>query len=154
MDDKKTYLTQDEAISLGIPLGIPPVDADKNRIDKNRIDKNIYVQHQKDVEELFESLWKLYLRKEGKNQVSKKSKEELFSIGFEKVKSCIEKYAKEKEGCDKQYILMGSTFFNGRYKDYLEDEHEKTPDPPIEEPEPIDVDYQNNFIDADSWEED
>ena len=39
---------------------------------------NIYIcpnEHQKEVDELFESLWKLYPRKEGKSQVSKKTKE-------------------------------------------------------------------------------
>lgn len=122
MDDNKQYLTQNEAISLGIPLGIPLVGAEKKRREKNRIDINVQKEHQKEVDDLFESLWKLYIRKEGKSQVNKKAKEEIFEIGFDRMKASIEKYAREKQGTDKQYLLMGSTFFNGRYKDYLEEQ--------------------------------
>ena len=60
--------------------------------------------------------------------MNKKAKEEIFEIGFDRMKASIEKYAREKQGTDKQYLLMGSTFFNGRYKDYLEEEQK-----PIEE---------------------
>lgn len=128
MDDNKQYLTQSEADSLGIPLGIPLVGTEKKRREENRIDNNSPNEHQKEVDELFESLWKLYLRKEGKSQVNKKSKEEIFKVGYDRMKLCIEKYTNLKKGSDKQYILMGSTFFNGRYKDYL-----------VEEPKPIEV---------------
>lgn len=151
-DDKKVYHTQDEAISLGIPVGIPTVDTDKNRIDKNRIDKNINVHHRKDVDELFESLWKLYIRKEGKNQVSKKAKEELFEAGFDTVKASIDNYAKQKADSEKRYILMGSTFFNGRWKDYVEEnvvEEKKDTNNLIQYPkekEEIDEEYQKNFL--------
>lgn len=40
MDDNKQYLSTDEANSLGIPLGIPMVDADKNSKDKSSKEKN------------------------------------------------------------------------------------------------------------------
>lgn len=127
IDNNKQYLTQNEAISLGIPLGIPLVGAEKKRIEKKRID-NI----QNDIDELFESLWKLYIRKEGKSQVSKKSKEEIFKIGYERMAKSIEKYKSQVANTEKKYILMGSTFFNGRYKDYLEEVKEE-PQPEVEE---------------------
>ena len=104
-------------------------------IEKEK-EKDIYIskkQHQKDVDDLFESLWKLYIRKEGKSQVNKKAKEEIFNIGYERMKQCIEKYARLQKDSEKKYILMGSTFFNGRYKDYL-DEPTVTEEPE-EEPE-------------------
>lgn len=124
MDDNKSYLTQNEAISRGIPLGIPVVGTEKKRIEEKRKDNNSSNEkkkHQIEVENLFDSLWKIYVRKEGKSQVNQKSKEEIFNIGFDRMEKCITKYAQSKKGCDKKYLLMGSTFFNGRYKDYLEE---------------------------------
>ena len=49
------------------------------------------------------------------------------------MKDCIDKYARMKQGSDKKYILMGSTFFNGRYKDYLEEEKTVEESKPVEE---------------------
>lgn len=40
MDNNKQYLSEDEANQLGIPLGIPTVNAEENRIDKNSKEKN------------------------------------------------------------------------------------------------------------------
>lgn len=144
LDSNKQYLTQSEANSLGIPNGIPDgiplVGEDKNRKEENR---NICAKaHEKEVNELFESLWNLYIRKKGKNQVSKKSKEEIFKIGFDRMKRCIDRYAIEKKGCEEKYILMGSTFFNGRYKDYLEEEKVmEEPESVEEEPEMTDEEW-------------
>lgn len=71
-----------------------------------------------EINALFERLWKIYIRKEGKSQVSKKAKKELFECGYDRVARSIENYIKIKSGTEKQYLLMGSTFFNGRWKDY------------------------------------
>ena len=52
------------------------------------------------------------------------------------MKKCIEKY--NANVCDyaTRYQLMGSTFFNGRYKDYLDSEPVKSPkQEQVEEPE-------------------
>ena len=101
------------------------INIDSQKLEKDEKKK----QHEQELNDFFESIWKLYIRKEGKSDVSKKTKEELFKVGYDRIKKCIEKYAKEKAGCEKKYILMGSTFFNGRYKDYLEDE--KTVQPKV-----------------------
>lgn len=133
----------------------PRIDIDiEEDINNNICSKS---QHQKEVDELFESLWKLYIRKEGKSQVKKASKEKMFAIGFDKMKECIEKYAAGKQGCDKQYILMGSTFFNGRYEDYLKPE-EKEKDVPMVKNQNEGLDKVVSLEDDDSnsqeWEED
>ena len=98
------------------------IDIDKE-IDK---DNNIVV--------FFESVWKLYPRKEGKSAISKSQKKKLYKLGYEKLSKAIIKYADEVKGRDKQYILMGSTFFNGRYEDYLDDDvaSEVVTDPSME----------------------
>lgn len=77
---------------------------------------NKYIYSAKDVEEI----WKLYPNKKGRAQAFKKIPLILNKIGKEKLIKCIEIYSREVKGKDKQYILNGSTFFNGRYLDYLD----------------------------------
>lgn len=70
----------------------------------------------------FDDLWKLYPRKMGKGSVSKKALSEINTIGFENMAKAIERYKDEiyANGTAEQYIMYGSTFFNGGYLDYLE----------------------------------
>lgn len=70
----------------------------------------------KDIEEI----WRLYPRKEGKQKSIKNIPKILKKHSKEELIRCIERYVKETEGTDKKFILMGSTFFNGRYADYLD----------------------------------
>lgn len=67
----------------------------------------------------FERLWREYPRKKGKSAVTKKSLMRINKIGFEKMIGAVRRYGREVAGKDEQYILHGSTFFNGRYIDYL-----------------------------------
>jgi len=69
----------------------------------------------------FDELWKAYPRKEGKSGVSNKAKDEIKKTGLDVVMSSIVKYRNKIEGKDPQYTMLGSTFFNGRYKDYIDD---------------------------------
>ena len=102
-----------------------------NNIENQKEDEK--KKYSLDVETFFESVWRLYIRKEGKNQVNQKAKEEIFNIGYERMKQCIDKYARLKKDSEKRYILMGSTFFNGRYKDYLEELVTEEPHEKLEE---------------------
>lgn len=81
---------------------------------KEKSKENIY-------SEFFEKLWELYPRKRGKSSVSVKAKKELYAAGYEKVVSAIESYKKEIAGREERYILQGSTFFNGRWIDFVAD---------------------------------
>jgi uncharacterized protein YdaU (DUF1376 family) len=85
----------------------------ENEIISNKVSK-------KDIEEFYESVWKLYPKKEGKGQVSLTQKKKLHSIGLEEMTRAIERYVKAKQGKDKQYLQNGSTFFNSGYVDYLD----------------------------------
>ena len=71
----------------------------------------------------FDTLWRLYPKKRGKSAVSKKALKELEKAGIETVKKAIECYKEEirKNHTEDQYIMNGSTFFNGRWQDYLTD---------------------------------
>lgn len=93
----------------------PHLKNDKN--DKNNIHS---------ANELFEKVWKLYPRKKGKSQISDTTKKKLLKVGEEALVKAIERYKKEVEGKEEQYILNGSTFFNGRYQDYLDENYEET----------------------------
>ncbi len=73
---------------------------------------------------LFEQLWKLYPKKEGKSSVSAKSKKELLSAGYDEIASCIDFYVRTKP--DWQHLMNGSTFFNGRWKDYVTQNSDET----------------------------
>ena len=79
---------------------------------------------QDDFQTEFEELWKLYPKKRGKSAVSKKAIKELKKAGFDTVKRAIENYKAEikKNRTQEQYIMHGSTFFNGRWRDYIESE--------------------------------
>ncbi len=62
-----------------------------------------------------EKIWSLYPNKKGKSIAMKKIPKLLKMYGKEQIERCIARYSKEVEGKEKQYILNGSTFFNGRY---------------------------------------
>jgi len=82
--------------------------------------KKSKVNNNNSLDGFFESLWKLYPKKEGKGQVSKTQKEKLHKIGLDEMTRAIGRYMKAKEGKDRQYLQNGSTFFNSGYVDYLD----------------------------------
>jgi len=105
---------QEDRMSLPIPETTPETNTDISLVD------------------FFESIWKLYPRKEGKGGVSKTQKGKLYRIGIEEVTRTISRYIKAKEGKDKQFLQMGSTFFNSGYVDYLDKNYQT--DKPIRPP--------------------
>lgn len=101
-----------------------------NNIDESSMKRDSFEsQHNEkkhtsvDYEAEFEKLWSLYPCKRGKSQVSKKAKKELAKAGYDVVSKAIENYKKEVEDIRQnsfnQQWLNGSTFFNGRWKDYV-----------------------------------
>lgn len=83
----------------------------------------------------FDLLWKEYPKKKGKSAISKKSMKEIEKIGIDRMLKCINRYKEEisRNNTPEQYIMYGGTFFNGRYADYLEPEHEDSNTPTPEE---------------------
>jgi len=113
-DNKKQKLLTSNDVSVTSHDGTDiDIELDKD-IDKEKDKKN------KNHLECFESLWKLYPKKEGKGQVSEFKKKELYKLGYEQLERCIERYKKAKAGTDRQYLQNGSTFFNSGYVDYLD----------------------------------
>lgn len=118
MDSDEKIYPIDRVLKNNDTLSEPRTDEQTKANDK----KEKLKKHKEDVEELFERVWSIYIRKEGKNSVTKAAKEEIYNLGYDVMERCIQNYARQKAGNDKKYILMGSTFFNGRYKDYMVDE--------------------------------
>ena len=83
---------------------------------------------QDDFTEEFEKLWSMYPKKRGKNKISKKAVKELKAAGFDTVAKAIDNYKSEiqKHHTSEQYIMHGSTFFNGSWRDFAETESEVT----------------------------
>lgn len=93
---------------------LPPVH---NRSPKER--KTINKKYKENnICAFFEKAWQQYPKKKGKTAVSKKAKQELYEAGEDKVMAAIKAYSEEVDGRDEKYILHGSTFFNGRWKEY------------------------------------
>ena len=85
-------------------------------------------QKKAEAEALFLELWKLYPRKEGKGSVTAAAKLRLLDYGKDRCVNAIEAYKQKlvRDRTDKKYTLMGSTFFNGRIDDYMNQEPETT----------------------------
>lgn len=97
------------------------------RSDKPTPEKEIELDTEKDTEKkitkkeiefFFESIWELYPSKKGKASISDAKKKVLYSIGFDTIKNCIDRYVKDKE--EWRPYKDGSTFFNSGYVDYLD----------------------------------
>lgn len=76
---------------------------------------------------LFEKLWELYPKKRGKSSVKPATRKKLLDVGETEMIRAVKRYAEECKGKDVQYIMNGSTFFNGRYEDYLGDDYMPIP---------------------------
>lgn len=96
-------------------------DKDKERIvhDTQKCTSDI----DKEADELFNQIWKLYPKKRGRGSVSQTQKRKLLKVGYDELSRCVERYIKDKQGTDMQYIKNGSTFFNSGYIDYLDENY-------------------------------
>lgn len=70
----------------------------------------------------FEDVWAEYPKKLGKGDVTKQAMKELEAAGVDTVMRAVRNYKAqlERDRTDSKYICHGSTFFNGRWRDYVE----------------------------------
>ena len=78
------------------------------------------VQKEAEISVFFETVWKMYPNKRGKSGVTAKAKKELMKAGLDNVKKAIQNYTNQKPSWANW--LDGSTFFNGRWKDWINPE--------------------------------
>ena len=79
--------------------------------------------------QLFNQLWNKYPVKEGKHKVSDVQIMELYEVDGEAMIQAINRYKEKKRRVPKKYWMNGSTFFNGRWRDYAVDETATEPMP-------------------------
>ena len=79
---------------------------------------------QTEADEDFEKLWEMYPRKKGRTKVKQTQRKKLHDIGIEEMTRAIERYRQYVAGKDEQFIQYGSTFFNGGYVDYLDENYQ------------------------------
>lgn len=77
-----------------------------------------------DINNFFETIWKLYPNKKGKGQVSDTKKKVLYEIGMEEMTRAIDRYKTDLAKEDWRKPQNGSTFFNSGYVDYLDANYE------------------------------
>ena len=83
------------------------------------------------AKEHFEKLWALYPAKKGKNLISDKRKRDLLSVSVDEMQCFINRYKRDIEldhnnGFARQW-LNGSTWFNGRWQDYTDENYQPAP---------------------------
>lgn len=88
-------------------------------------EKNIYICS------FFQSVWDEYPKKLGKNKVTKAAMEQLEEAGEATVMSAVRRYVEKikRDGTDEKYIMHGSTFFNGAWRDYVVEDKPGEPMP-------------------------
>ena len=92
------------------------------------IDIDIDIDKDKECDDFFEEIWKLYPRKLGKSKVKATQKKALCKVGREKLEMCIERFIRhmKRENRPEDKMPYGSTFFNGGYADYLDENYQET----------------------------
>ncbi|MEN8908382.1 MAG: phage replisome organizer N-terminal domain-containing protein [Clostridiales bacterium] len=77
------------------------------------------------VEKFFKKAWSLYPKKVGKSKILKNQKKKIYRLGEEFIR-CIKRYKSDPElkiNEGWKEVLDGSTFFNGRYVEWTDDEY-------------------------------
>ena len=110
IEEEKTKLIENGQMSGQMSLKCP---------DKTPPEKEI----EKEIEKDIEYIWSLYPVKKGKAVAVKKIPKIINSIGKENLIKCIDRYKLEFKNGDYTYMVHGSTFFNGKYVDYLDENY-------------------------------
>lgn len=109
---------------FGQQLVTKSVTSTSDQIGDRKKDRQLKTEERKtDSYEHFDFLWSLYPRKLGKNSVTKATRAEV-ERNADAVRRAIERYKAEieRQHTEERFILYGSTFFNGRWRDYAEEE--------------------------------
>lgn len=106
------------------------IETSSNEIENKR--KNI-------KKENFEKHWSNYPNKKGSKEKSYKSYIKFLKQGFtdEQIGYAVEEYNREviRKNTDKDFMIYASTFFNGRFQEFLKPEEEKKEIIPVKKPD-------------------
>ncbi len=81
---------------------------------------NTVKEKQTKADAIFEKLWSMIPRKQGKASVNNKNKVKLLDYTEDQLTNAVNAFNADMVDKDPQYIPMGSTFFNSRIFDYLD----------------------------------
>ena len=100
----------------------PQKDTIKNVEECKRIKR---IKRNKNICVFFENVWSIYPNKKGKDKISKDSFENLTKEGEERITTAVKNYIDEikRNNTEIRFVKHGSTFFNGGYLDYLEENY-------------------------------
>ena len=119
---QKTYDNMRKTVSALIDKGFAEIDNQRSMVIPLKETLEEQEEKKPSIEATFEAVWKLYPIKRGKGQVTHAAKKKIHELGVEKISRAIGRYLKEiKDTGKEQYMVIGSTFFNGRYIDYLDE---------------------------------
>lgn len=107
-------------------------DSENNMRTKRELSENPIKEKEKENNIYSENMTNAIKRYPGKKIKSvrdRKLPKLIKQYGEEQIIKCIDRYSNECKGRDKQFILQESTFWNGRYMDYL-DENYKSEEKP------------------------
>lgn len=127
----------DRDIDIDIDIDKKEKEMSPTKVDDRSLDDEKAEERAKKAQETikakehFEKLWALYPAKKGKNLISDKRKRDLMSVSVEEMERFIKRYQSEiendhKNGFPRQW-LNGSTWFNGRWQDYSDDDYQPAP---------------------------
>lgn len=127
IDSRRLYIGNipiDENINTYCQESQKPIDENINTPIDEKVKENNTI-YNNTINNIYsandaQDIWELYPNKKGKAQAMKKIPKLLEALGKDVLVECVKKYSAEVKGKDKQFILNGSTFFNGRYEDYLD----------------------------------
>lgn len=120
-----------ENVSRDMSRDVTQQNKNKNKSINTSINTNN--AHLRDANTRFERLWQLYPNKKGKASVSDKSKKALMNYSEDELIRCIDRYKSELAKEEWRKPQYGSTFFNGGYVDYLDENFEPTANSKIDE---------------------
>lgn len=97
------------------------LDGSKGTTNNNKLNNN------NNSNKYIDDIWSLYPNKKGKARAVTKIPKLVDKYGYEQIVRCIERYNKEiaVKKTSPDYISHGSTFFNGAYMDYLDDNYQE-----------------------------
>ena len=126
LGNEKTLPSNDK-VTRGNTCNTEKIREEKIREDKKEDKENNCIKSDYDIQlKWFDTVWKLYPRKEGKHRIikSKTKLKELYK-DKENVEAATINYAKKVENTEKQFIKKGSTFYNDDYLDFISVQDEK-----------------------------
>lgn len=126
IEERRIYIANypiDEKVNTPCQKSQDPLSKKSRPLDE-KVKDNITVNSKNNnICAISQEIWSLYPKKKGKIDAMKKIPNILKETSKEELTRCIDRYKSEFKNGDYTYMVNGSTFFNGRYADYLDENY-------------------------------